>query len=200
MAFLLQKVGGLIKEFEDSAVSLAKFNVSANDMSIQLGMSAGSLNNMRNELGLTRDQADSFFGVVATGVTELGMAESEFLRVGQALRETFGGDQTARLSEYVDLLKEIPTIDTDLSITSSLDDESAALFGLAQQGKIGAVIDLQAAGLLGGGAGIEMTADDAALINASQDTKKGVEDVHDAMLSFFPQWGPKFGAIADHTF
>jgi len=198
--FLLQKVGGLLQGFEDGAVGLAKFNVAANDASRTLGLAEGSMNSMRNELGLTRDQASAFFDVVATGVNELGMAESEFLRVGQALRSTFGGDQTERLKEYVDLLQMIPTVDTDLSITSSLDDESAALFGLAQQGKISSVIDLQGAGLLGGGAPIEMTAEDAKLINASQDTKKGVEDVHEEMLKFYPDWGPKFGAIADHTF
>jgi len=182
--FLLQKVGGLLQGFEDGAVGLAKFNVAANDASRTLGLAEGSMNSMRNELGLTRDQASAFFDVEANGVNELGMAESEFLRVGQALRSTFGGDQTERLKEYVDLLQTIPTLDTDLSITSSMDDESAAIFGLAKAGKMSTVIDLQGAGLLGGGAPIEMTAEDAKLINASQDTKKGVEDIHDAMRDY----------------
>ena len=101
--------------------------------------------------------------------------------------------------EYVDLLKDIPTIEQDLQIGANLDDQAAALFALAQEGKISTVIDLQAAGLAGG---IQTEqSEDVKLLNAAQSKAKTVQDIKDGLLSkFFPSWVPQFGAISQNTF
>ena len=195
-AYLANKIGDLAGKYADSAVSLAKYKTetSALEETI-LGMSKGGLDDMRKQLGLTREQAEKFFEVVKEGVNELGISTSEIMRVSKALTETFGGDQTGRLKKYVELLKEIPTVDTDLKITSSLDDKTAAIFALAESGKMDVVVDMQSAGLMGGKQDKKPGAD---MAKSAQDTAAAVEGIEDFLTNqLYPTFGPQIAAIAE---
>lgn len=194
--FLATKVADLIDDWKDAAVELATFNteLAALESRAQALGFEGSFDSLRNELSLTRAQSEKFFMVLEDGVTS-GAASIEVLqKAAKQLTATFGGDQTARLEEYVNLLKDIPTLDTDLAITASLDDQAASVFALARAGKFSAVIDLQAAGLAGGIKIDALSADDKELIDAAHHTEKTMEDIQDTMLGFFPSWGPQFAA------
>lgn len=200
--FLAQKVAGLIDEFKDARIELAKFNVELAALEARaqgLGF-AGTFDSLRDELDLTRAQSQEFFNVLREGAQSGVVSTEQLTAAAMQLRDTFGGDPTDRLREYVELLQTIPTIKTDLSITASLDDKAAAVFALAREGKVEAVIDLQAAGLLGGIEAEVLAPEDVELINAAQRTEKTIEDVQDFLTgTLFPSWGPQFSAIADGT-
>ena len=200
--YLAGKASELIGSFTGSRMSLAKYRQETLLSSKEtLGFSKGALENLRKSLSLTREQAKDYFKVVHEGANQLGMAPAAIEAVSKALQNTFGGDPTEKLKEYVDLLKDIPSLDTDLKVTASLDDQSAALFDLAQRGKIETVIDLQSAGILGGsGKGMEFDTNDKAVIQAQQKTESRVQAVNDTMLKYYPDWGPQFSAIADGVF
>jgi len=201
---LLQKLGDLVDKFGDAAVEVRGFNVELATLERSTGFAKtipGGLEAVRDELSLTRDQAKGFFEVLRDGANTGVVSVNELVEAGAALRETFGGDATERLREYVDLLEKIPTIKTDLAISASLDDKASALFALAAEGKIETVIDLQAAGLAGGITVEAVSPEDVAMLNAAQDTEKTTEDIHDFLVSkLFPAVGPKIGMIAKFTF
>lgn len=201
MVYLAGKASEVIGGFTSSRMSLAKYRqetlLSAKET---LGFSKGALEGLRKSLSLTREQAKEYFKVVHQGANQLGMAPSAIREVSEALQDTFGGDPTERLREYVDLLKDIPTLDTDLKVTASLDDQSAAIFDLAQKGKMETVIDLQAAGILGGTKAIEFDTKDKTVIQAQQKTENRVQAINDTMMKYYPDWGPQFTAITDYMF
>jgi hypothetical protein len=198
--FLLKKLGDLSEQFKDAAVGLSKFNVDL--VSLEKGISGikygGQLADIRDDAGLTRDQFGAFVEVLKDGANSGVTSLTQLAEANEKLKAAFGGDQTERLKEYVELLQLIPTIETDLAITASVDDRAAAVFALQEEGKISSVLELQSAGLLGG---IEVSSSkDVDLLNASQRTEKLTQDIKDAALSYFPTWGPELGAIASHTF
>jgi len=188
------KLSEVLDEFQDAATGLAKFNINTALMNKTIAMSGPSLESMRKQLKLTREQASEYFKVVKEGTNILGMTPAAIMEVSKSLQDAFGGDPTSRLKDYIDLLKDIPSLDTDLKVTASFDRQSAALFALAEKGKVETVIELQAAGLLGGGK-MEFGTDKT-LLNAQQKTQGTMQGIQDAMLSFYPKWGPQFTAIA----
>ena len=194
--YFSQKLAGVLDEFEDSAVSLAQFNINTAMMNKTLAVGGVSLDSMRKSLKLTREQATEYFKVVKDGVNVIGMSPKRIMELSKALKDTFGGDPTSRLAAYIDLLKEMPTIDTDLKVTASFDRQSAALFALAEKGKMETVIEMQAVGAFGGEKMDIGKGKDKDLLNAQQETKGTMQGVHDTMLDFYPEWGPQFSAIA----
>ena len=187
-AFLAKKIGEVAENFASAAIGLAKYRTETSALERTLiGMNKGGLEAMRKELYLTKEQAAVFFDVVKKGVNELGMSQAEIMRVSKALKETFGGDQTERLKNYVDLLESIPTLDTDLKITASPDDQAKALFGLMETGKVNVALDLQEAGLLGGSQKKQPGAD---MANTAQRAAAATEGIQDFLLNtFYPEWG-----------
>jgi len=200
--YLAGKAAELIDQFKDARLELGTFNVELAALERRargLGF-AGTFDSLRDDLGLTRAQSKEFFDVFREGAQSGVIAADKLAVAAVQLRNTFGGDQTARLREYVELLEMIPSIDTDLAITASFDDRAASVFALARAGKIETVIDLQAAGLVGGLEAEVLAPDDVELINAAQKTEKTVEDVSDFLTgTLFPSWGPQFSAIAAGT-
>jgi hypothetical protein len=198
--FLFKKLGELVNQFKDAAVNLADFNIetAAAEKGIAGIQYGGQLADLRDDVKLTRDQYGAFIETLRDGANSGVVSINQVVSAAQQLQEAFGGDQTARLQQYVDLLKEIPSLEEDLSITASVDDQTAALFALAEQGKISTVLELQTAGLLGGFE-VEQQAD-ADLKNAAQRTEVTVERIQDTLLDYFPAWGPQFGAIANGVF
>ena len=198
--YLANKFDDLLTKFETARISLAKYRIATISAGkTTIGFSKEGLEKLRRNLFLTREQATEYFKVVREGTNILGMTPAKIEAVSKALQETFGGDPTERLREYVDLLKEIPTLDTDLKITASLDDQSAAIFALAQKGKMETVMDLQQAGVMGPGKPFAVEADQTKLINQQQKVMAISERINDTMLRFYPTWGSKFTLIADYT-
>ena len=200
--FLLQKAGDLVDSFKDARMALAGFNVDlARAGKTTLGVDASQLKRYKDELSLTRDQASQFFNVLKDGSSSGVISIQEMVNAAGNLQKAFGGDPTQRLQDYIDLLKEIPTLDADLKVTASLDDQAASLFDLARRGKISTVIELQQAGLLGGIDVNTMSPADVKLLNSNQRTEKFTEDIRDYLLNkLFPSFGPQLSAISEHTF
>jgi hypothetical protein len=201
-AFLAQKLADLIDKYKDTAISFAKFRVEqANLARTTLIAPEGpeQLERMRSQLKLTTGQFTEFTKVLQQGVHAGVASVDQLVTAGKNLQQVFGGDQTERFREYVELLEKIPSLDTDLSITASMDDRADAWFALAQEGKVAQVIELQAAGLAGG---LEVEAPegdigkDVELLNAEQATQHAVEDISQMAHKWFPTWGPQLGAIA----
>jgi hypothetical protein len=194
VAYLTTKVGDLARKFADAAVGLAKYKTetAALERTI-IGISKGGLDQMRKQLDLTRAEAAGFFEVVKKGANELGMTQDKIMEVAKALSDTFGGTQTERLKQYIDLLESIPTIESDLKVTANMDDQAAAIFALAEAGKMEVVMDLQGAGLLGGQKEKKPGAD---MANAAAKTARVTEEINDFLLNkLFPTFGQYLSEI-----
>jgi len=189
VVYLAIKTVEMIDNFKDARIELGVFNVELGLLEAKAsGLNfSGTFAGLRDDLNLTREQSKQFFDVFESGVQSGVVSATALAQSARKLKDAFGGDQTDRLEKYVELLKEIPTLEADLSITASLDDQAASIFALAKSGKISTVIDLQSAGLLGGVASDSVSPEDLELINAAQNTDKTVQDVHDFLQSkLFP--------------
>ena len=195
IAYLATKLGDLARKFADAAIGLAKYKTEMAAMEDTIsGISRGALDEMRKELNLTREQAAGFFEQVRRGANDLNMSRDKIMAVSKALSDTFGGNQTDRLKQYIDLLESIPTIESDLKVTASMDDQAASIFALAKAGKMESVIELQGAGLLGGKQEKEPGADTA---NAALKTAAFTENISDTLLSAFPKFGIQLASIVE---
>ena len=195
-AFAAKYLSDLAVKTSDYTQNLSKFNVlqaTAERRMTGFGKSGKGLEKIRDELFLNREEAAEFFKVLESGYMSGLAGFGKIASSAKALRETFGGDQTKRLESYIDLLKEIPTIDTDLSITANIDDRTATLFALAQKGKIGTVVELQAAGLAGGLGTGPIDKNSVALLNSQQRAEKAVQDLKDFVA------GALFNKIGEFT-
>ena len=186
-AFLLTKLADLVGQFQTAATELATFSVNMHHTEAAMGLMPHALDDMRTRLSLTREQSGEFFKVLQDGANSGVISISEMVGAAENLRTVFGGDQTERLRGYVELLKEIPSLETDLSITASLDEQAAGWFALAKEGKVESVIELQAAGLMGG-VELEATDDQAKLLNVAQSQEKLTQDIKDTALGIYSQF------------
>ena len=150
---------------------------------------AASLDQLRKDLRLTRDEALSFQGVLKASSASGVVSINELVTAAKKLEETFGEAPIDRLTEYVNLLKEIPTLDTDLNITASLDDQAATWFALAEQGKVQQVIELQMAGLAGGddAAPPEGTEAEVETLKILRESNQIQENMEKLLASYVPQ-------------
>jgi len=196
--FLAGKVSELIDRFQDAAKELASFNVELSRMAmITPGVDSSQLVELRKELNLTRTQATEFYQVLRQGAQSGLVTVTELTDAAAKLQAAFGGDPTARLREFVELVETIPTLEADLRVTASLDDQTASLFALAKAGKISTVIELQTAGLLGGVDVSVTSPEDVEMLNEQQKALRTQEDIKDFLVNkLFPTWGPQFGIIA----
>lgn len=196
IVFASSKAKEYLNATQDAAVGFSKFRIDQSALAQNTLVAPGGvkqLEEVRKSLSLSRQEFGAFAKVLQDGVSQ-GVGTTEKLaKAAGKLREAFGGDQTDRLREYVDLLKEIPTLDQDLKVTADLDDQAAAYFALAQKGKVGTVIELQSAGLLGG-IKKEKTpeeSNDVKLLNAAQTSAATTEDIKSFLYQkFFPSFGP----------
>jgi hypothetical protein len=198
VAYLASKLGDLAKKFADAAAGLARYKTETVSLERTLiGISNGGLEQMRKQLEFTRGESAEFFEVVKKGVNQLGLSQGKIMEVSNAIAETFGAPITERLRQYIDLLESIPTIESDLKVTANMDDQAAAIFALAEAGKIEVVRDLQGAGLLGGKKEKRPGAD---MSNAAAKTARVTEEIQDFLLSkLYPDFGQYLSAIVSGT-
>ena len=196
LIFTAKKLGEASNEIRDQTLMWAKYRTelaSTARIAIVPG-GADQLEEIRKSLGMTTSQFSNFTDMVRDG-SNIGIISLDKLaKSASALRDVFGGDQTKRLQEYVDLLKEFPTLDADLSVTASMDDQTATLFALAQKGKIPTVLDLRAAGLAGGPK-IEGTAD-TKILNSSQQIERWLEQIEMDINSFYKEAVPIMSGLS----
>jgi DNA repair exonuclease SbcCD ATPase subunit len=177
VAYLASKLGDLAKKFADAAAGLARYKTETVSLEHTLiGISNGGLEQMRKQLDFTRGESAEFFEVVKKGVNQLGLSQGKIMEVSKAIAETFGAPVTERLRQYIDLLEAIPTIESDLKVTANIDDQAAAIFALAEAGKMEVVMDLQGAGLFGGKKEKRPGAD---MSNAAAKTARVTEEIQD---------------------
>jgi hypothetical protein len=200
--FLADKISELGDSVLDTIKSFRQYDISAAILAKASVVAPGGLRQLeqyRKELSLTREQALEYFKVLKEGA-ESGVVSVAALRsAAMRLQETFGDDPTARLREYVDILKEIPSLDVDLAITASLDDQAASWFALAKKGKIAQVIELQMAGLLGGiEAEVPPEGTEAQVETLTEMMKmnRRLEDFQFGLTNMIGPWGPQIVTIA----
>ena len=196
----------LVDTINEASREMSKFNIATqtasnsgifgDDASIQ------KLTSIRKNIGLTKREYQSFLSVasdgVKSGVTSLEKMEQAAIK----LQNAYGGIQTERLKELVTLMKDIPSIEKDMSITATLDDKAAAYMLAAQQGKLDSVIEMQNAGVFGGLS--KMGGKDQELLNSFRSVEKTMENVRDGILNIVPdavmQFAPTASAILSQTF
>jgi hypothetical protein len=197
VAFLATKLVGLIGEFQSAALEVAEFATEVSSVGRQT-FGEGSeekIKAMRMEIGLTRIETEDFFDVLIAGSASGVASVDQMADAAGKLSNTFGMDVMPRLQEYVNLLEELPDIETDLEIGADFDDQAAALFALAQEGKVQTLIDLQAAGLAGGIA-VEANKEEIGLLNTAAAVDVKLESIQEGLLKFYPQVGPPLVALS----
>jgi len=175
----------------DAQKKWAKYNVqtaiAARTIPDFKGGSQG-LDDLRSRLRLTSDEAIRFQDVLKSGSVTGVVSIEQLVSAATKLEEAFGEDPTDRLRTYVELLQQIPTLETDLNITASLDDQAAAWFALAEQGKVQQVIEMQAAGLAGAEEA-EMPEGSAAEVEAlktQRDMATALESIEKSLSEYIP--------------
>ena len=202
-AFVAVKIGELSQEFVGARAELAQFNIDLTNTGLsQFGREGlNNINEMRDSLNLTVGETGDFIDILKDAQT-FGVASIVELREeAELLRDAFGEKSNEALKQYVDLLKEIPTLQSDLAVGADVDQNLGALFALADSGNLNTVFDLQGAGLLGG-AGNEKTAEEqreSEVLKATQETNKLVEDLRNDLLGVLGPWTPYIAGIAGGT-
>lgn len=189
-------LGTKLKELGDNVVDAqkkwAEYNVELAKVSRAIpdfGGGVAGLDDLRKQLRLTRDEALGFSKVLVETSTSGVITTSGIIKAAQQLADTFGGDPTEKVREFVGLLKEIPTLDTDLNITASVDKQTAAWFALAERGKVQQVIELQAAGILGAEeAGLEGNKTEIETLKSIRQMNTLQENIEKGITSFIPSW------------
>jgi hypothetical protein len=203
VVFAASKINELSERVAETAKEFAKFDIATRNLSnTSLVGDYEELEELRNELALTKNEGVDFFNVVKEGVSNGLASFDDLVEAGESLREAFGDDPTRNLQNFIDLLKEIPTLDTDISITASLDDQTAAWFALAEKGKVSQAIELQMAGLLGGEKkeGKEgIPEGDKEILKKLDEAQRIETDIQNAIASSFPPTVLKLGQIAGST-
>lgn len=189
--YATKQVSEYVERVKTGAINFAKFRKEQGKIARSTLVAPGGVKQLQ-EVQESLKQSDTQFQEFLDIAKEAPFSNAAE-KLGEAalkLKEAFGGDQNKRLREYVDLLKEIPTIDTDLTITATTDDTAAAYFDLAEKGKVSTVIDLQTAGLTGGEGGGPPTDDqakkDTDLLTTSQNTEAILEDIEKTLANFLP--------------
>jgi len=143
-------IGQITREIQPLLESFAKLRIETEKISTVNIFPGGpeKLNEMRYALGVTKEEAGAFFSVLTIGMNSGVISVDQMTEAGKRLREVYGGNQTAMLEKFVGLMKELPTLKSDLSITATVDDKAAAIFALAKNGKITLAMELEKAGVL----------------------------------------------------
>ena len=171
------KISEVLESVQNAAIGFAKFRVSADVLAnTTLNLTASGLIKVREELGVTSKTFSQFSAIIKDGAST-GVAGIEKLtEAGIKLREAYGGDQLDNLREFVDLLKEIPSLDPEIKVNASFDQDSSNLLALAANGQIEAFIKMESAGLFGGVA-TEESGTEGEILDAQLRTAKTVDDV-----------------------
>lgn len=185
-------LGDLAKKFESAAVGLAQYKNNVEQAARAMGMmDAKPLEALRSSLDMTRNQAAQLFSVMDQGMSATGKTAAELSNIAQTLKDTFGGDITEQLKTYIDLMKEIPTLQEDLTNGSS-EDQTAALYGLASKGKAGELNALMPSGLFGGEQQRQPGADK---LDVAQSASSKTEQLGDFLMGLMPNWTSYFAEI-----
>ena len=187
-----------VESVADAAVNFATYRKnlqSVANSTLIAPKGVDQLEEVRENLGQTTKQFSEFVDIARSSA--FPNAAEDLQKVSEALKTQFGEDQNQRLRQYVDLLNEIPSIDTDLSITATLDDKANAVVNLVEAGKLDVALDLQSAGLLGGTAApqTDQQKRDSALLNATEEMEAGVENIKQSILQYLPADAIKFATI-----
>lgn len=201
--YLLAKFKSLFDNVKSGLRDLKRYRIEVATLAKTSLVAPGGvrqLEGVRAELNMTRQEFAGFAKELRRGVMEGVASTEQLVRAGKQLRDTFSGDQTENLREFVNLLKAIPTVDTDLNFTATMDDRAAAIFALAEEGKIESVIKMQSAGLLGAGIlgpqPIGGAKEDVDMLNSMERVESTQQRIEDVLLGTLPSWSPQIAVVS----
>ena len=180
------QLGNAMEKTGSKMMEIAKFNVAKSTAGahVDLSGSTRSINQIRSELNLTRDQAGSMFDIVREGAYSGVTSVDKLVDAAKRLRDTFGGFDEKRLKDYFDLLKRMPSLEK----TFAGKDEgrkSQAMYALAMTGQGEKFMELGFANPFGGGIG-GRTMRGANVINAQQSMKSVAQRAEETIVSNLP--------------
>ena len=197
--YVANKIDEMGGSLVDARVDLAKFNVDMTSLENQLSLAGftGSIEKVRSELDLTREQSQEFVGVMMEADKAGVIAADQFVEVAKEMKDAFGGDQVKRLQDFVGLLKQLPNLMEDFSSTADPANLEAAIFALGELDQLG-----EAGALFGQlGKGIDIDVKDVSqenkdFANSAKKTERIEQDIKDVLLSTLPEITPQVTAIA----
>lgn len=191
--YMAGKIKELGEETLSTAESFARFDIHLSSVAGTTLIAPGGvkqLQELRTEMQLTTSDFMDFSNVATEGVNSGSLSIANLKEAMIKLNDTYGKPQTEKLQSFVDLIQSIPTLQTDLSITASFDDQAASWFALAKEGKVSQVLELQAAGLLGGGGeGLEGVENQKELLKGTYKVEKLTEDISKEVTSIVGHLG-----------
>ena len=196
--YLANKIADMGDAIVDARSELAKFNIDITALESQMSLAGftGSVKQVRGELDLTRDQTRALVDVMVDADKAGVIAADQFVQVARQMKDAFGGDQTERLKEFVDILKELPNVMEDFSASADPANIDAAVYALGQLGNLAEVADTFAR------MGIiemdveQLSREDKEFLDSIQQTNAVQESVKDVLLRELPAITPQVTAIA----
>lgn len=201
--YMAEKISELGERVEETAKAFATFDVRMASIAGATLIAPGGvkqLEEIRSELHLTTADFQEFTDIAINGVNSGAISMEGMVGSLEKLHETFGRNQFEKLKEMTELLKSIPTLETDLNINANLDDQAASWFALAKKGKVTEAIELQNAGLLGGEEKkLEGVDKQIEMLKGIHHAEKLLEDIKKTVASaysFFGAIGPEISMIS----
>ena len=190
--YLGTKINEIGRSIEETKQKWAEYNVElvkASEVIPDFAGGVAGLDKLREDLRLSREEASAFNVILKEASVSGVITTQKIIEAGKQIADTFGGDPTEMVREFVDLLKEIPTLETDLAITASVDKQTEAWFALAERGRVQQVIELQTAGLLGGEQGVpEGSQAEVDTLKAIREMNVLQENIEKGIMEFVPSW------------
>jgi len=193
--------GTAANELRDAIKGLNQYQVQAEATSkVSLASPGGvsGLEKLRETIGTTRIEFQPFLGSLKEA-SKVGINTDSLQSAAKNIVNLYGEGSEAQtaLKEYADLLMTMPSLEQDLEMGITTDDSAAALFALAEQGKVDVAIK---AGLFGG---IEEGGSEAAQIQTDvQKSLRVQEDIKNEIKNLASIASPMLSSlqkIGDYT-
>lgn len=201
--YMAEKISELGEKVEETAKAFAVFDIRMASLAGATLIAPGGveeLKELRSELYLTTADFQEFVDISIEGVNNGVGSMENMVGALEKLHETFGRNQFDKLKEMVELLQSIPSLNMDLNITASLDDQAASWFALAKKGKVTEAIELQNAGLLGGEEnkpeGVDKQVEMLKGLHHAEKLLEDIKKVGSDIYTFFGPIGPEIGMIS----
>lgn len=190
------KASDKLRDFVKEASHLSR-DMSVFQSSLDILREGISLNKLRGELDLTREQAlqlkSSFMEVGIAGQHDMSVVSE----IAANLRNTLGEVDVAKLQEAVNLIQSLPKQQVDVLLhgTGTFDDKANLMANLIESGNLDKGIDLMMHGAFGQMQGtVNVPEKDKAIIKTLNKTNKLVDDLKMGLLyDYLPQWAAEFG-------
>jgi len=171
--YLGKEAGNLSRSIRDSISTLNQYQVQLSAVSKVSTVAPGGirdLENLRSTIGTTRKEFQTFLPTLEA-MGKRGLDTSNLETAAQNIVNLYGEGSAAQsaIKQVGELMMQMPTVEQDLKFSSSIDDQTSALYALAKEGKVDLAIKAGFLGGIEGGEAAEVQTDIQKSIRVQED-------------------------------